>query len=58
MLTWSETVRKAFDGWKEVVESVLRVGKYTLDQGVVCFFEELDDVWGVLRTVATSLTPP
>jgi hypothetical protein len=55
MLTWSETVRKAFDGWKEVVESVLRVGKYQeLNPGhwghrQVCYYSAICSVKFVIN---------
>jgi hypothetical protein len=46
------------EGWKKVVESVLRVAKNTLEQRTIGIFEQLVDVRCVLRAVAASLTPP
>jgi hypothetical protein len=53
-----EAVWMVVEGWKKVVESVLRVAKNTLEQRTIGIFEQLVDVRCVLRAVAASLTPP
>ena len=44
-------------GWEKLLESVLSVGENSLELRVISVFEQLGDVQGVLRTLATQLAP-